>query len=549
MTSIKLKELPFLIFFILIQFIPFEIFGAEYYISPNGNDAKSGTMAEPWQTIGKANRTLRPGDTVFFREGRYRETIQPEQSGTEDQPIFFSAFQDEVAVIHSRPQGANLSGRNYITIQGLYFEACDYFVRTYPDGCNFCIIRDCNMSQQTGWCGIEIGDGSSRNQILSNRINSGGIEGDCIHIGLDAVGELSGARFNLVSDNECFGAKHGGICCAGDKTSYNIIRNNYIHDIGDNAIATGALTKWVVIEGNRIHNPGIDLDGACGIQIRSENGIVRKNIVTRNAEVTIETDAAAMELQSTEDRPFVRNNKIYHNVIYNFSHGSNVWYGVKLAVYNTEIQFGPNVFKNNIFYKNGTGSGGGFQIGYARQVSDLPIDEFAGNLLSSGSVGSDVIYFFEFGKLALSVHESNQRYPAVFKDSNFDALPQFLNESQFNFNLRAESPCIDAGEFLTTCLNSGVGYEITVEDAGCFCDGWGIVEGDEIKVGYNVSGRIRRIDYENNKITVNKLVSWQTGDPVSLAYKGKAPEAGAFEFDGADRVAPTAPTGVKVRVP
>ncbi len=547
-----LKEPSFiLILTFIVRFIvlPCDNFAVDYYVAPNGDDRNPGTRMQPWQTIGKANDSVRPGDVVYLRAGRYQETIQPVRNGIEDQPVVFSSYQDEVAVIHSRPQGVNLSGRKYITIQNVHFESCDYFVRSYPDGCNFCIIRNCDMRQQRGWCGIEIGDGSSFNQVLSNKINSGGVEGDCIHIGLDAVGEKFGATFNLVANNECSGALHGGICCAGDKTRFNIIKNNYIYEIGDNAIATGALTKWVIIEGNRIHNPGTDADGACGIQLRSENGIVRKNILTRDVDVTIDSDAAAMELQSTDDRPYVRHNKIYHNVIYGFSQGSNVWYGVKLAVYNTTVQFGPNVFKNNIFFKNGTGSGSGYQVAFTRQIDDMPIDEFAGNLISTGREEGEVIYFFEYGKQSLTVQDAIQSYPTIFSASNFDALPKFNSEALFNFSLQEESPCVDAGEFLTTCVNSGVGYEVIVEDAGYFSDGWGITAGDAVKIGGNTPATIRRIDYAMNKITVNSLVSWQTGDPVSLDFAGKAPDVGAFEYNGADSVAPAAPTGVIVRLP
>ncbi|MFZ5518007.1 MAG: hypothetical protein ACOY90_15280 [Candidatus Zhuqueibacterota bacterium] len=548
MTSFTEKRISTMILLFLMV-VSQNSFAEIYFVAPDGNDQNPGAQALPWQTVGKANETVQPGDIVYLREGRYRETIQPGRSGAENQPIIFRGFESEIAVIHSRPQGVNLSGLDYIVIQGLYFEACDYFVRSYPGGCNHCIIRDNTMNQQTGWCGIEIGDRSSFNQVLRNRIHSEGIEGDCIHIGLDEVGETTGAWYNIVAGNECSGALHGGICCAGDKSRFNIIQENYIHDIGDNAIATGALTQWVLIEGNRIHNPGADADGACGIQLRSEHGIVRRNILTRNIDVTISNDAAALELQSTVDRPYVRSNKIYHNVFYNFSQGANSWYGVKLAVYNQAVQFGPNVFKNNIIFRNGAGPGGGYQIAYTRQVQTMPVDQFSGNLVSSGSVGADVVYFFEFSQLALSLQEAIQAYPPIFTESNFDANPQFRNESEYNFALTPESPCIDAGAFLTECVDSGVGYELHVEDAGYFTDGWGVMRGDEVNVGFNPPVAILHIDYENSRIAVNALISWQVGDPVSLKYSGRSPDMGAFEFDGTDHSAPETPTGVKVQSP
>ena len=540
----------------ILMTIHFLIFGAlgvyatEYYISPDGKDSNVGTLTFPWRSIQRANESLRPGDTVYLREGYYTETIRPTNSGTPANSITYSGYQSEKAVIYSRPEGAQLTGKQYITIKKLHFETCHYFIRSYPDGFDHCIIEDCIMEDQTGWCGIEIGDGSTYNRVRRNYVDSNFIEGDCIHIGKDEVGEQWGAQYNIVEGNEVMHAKHGGITCAGDKTRFNIIRNNYVHDIGDNCLATGALVAWVLIEGNRIHNPGIDADGASGIQIRSEYTIVRRNIMTHNADIDIDLDAAGIVFQATNERPYVRYNKTYSNVIYNFDQPTTPWHGIKLAVYTSIAPFGPNIFKNNIIYKNGINNSLGFQVFYSRVVQNSPSDEFHSNLIRASNDNEQVIYFFEYSNQRLMLDQAEQAYPYIFKDTNIDMDPMFVNEAGNNFELQAGSPCIDGGSFLTRTTTSGNGYQIFVEDAQYFCDGWFITDGDIIRVGSNEPVQILNIDYNSNIIEIDRDISWEINDGVSLNFYGSAPDIGAFEYYiPPDYSAPAPPSNIIILNP
>jgi hypothetical protein len=522
----------------------------DYYIAPYGNDKNLGTYNYPWRTITKANLQLQPGDVVYIRQGYYRETIEPAQSGTDGLPIIYSGYQNETAVIHSRPTGVYLSGKKFIIIQKLHFENCNYFIRSYPNGFDFCEIKDCVMKNQSGWCGVEIGDGCSHNKVVNNIIASGEIEGDCLHIGKDDFGEEWGAQFNMVEGNECSGALHGGICCTGDKTRFNIIRNNYVHHIGDNAIATGAKAEWTIIEGNRIYNPGTDRDGASAMQIRTENTIIRFNVMYRDINQDIDNGAAALVLQSTNEFPFVRNNKIYHNVIYNFGQANTQWHGIQLAAFNTETEFGPNTFKNNIIYKNGMGAQEGYQVAFTRSVKSMPVDFFEGNLICKDKANDPVIYFFEFNRATLSLKQAKQSYPAIFQTTNIDVSPKFADEINYNFHLQTSSPCIDAGSFLTRTLNSGTGKEIRLEDASYFCDGWNISKGDVIKIGSADPMTIVKVNYSTHVVTIAQSITWQIDDPVSLHYVGTAPDIGAFEFaTQRNASAPIPPQNVKLQLP
>lgn len=60
--------------------------------NPAADDAKPGTAAEPWDTIGAAMRKLRPGETGCVAAGTYLELgLAPTNSGTAAQPIALRA--------------------------------------------------------------------------------------------------------------------------------------------------------------------------------------------------------------------------------------------------------------------------------------------------------------------------------------------------------------------------------------------------------------------------------------------------------------------------
>src|SRR6187431_1651582 len=55
---------------------------AEFHVSPNGNDAAAGSVAQPFKTISAAALKAMPGDSVTVHAGTYRERINPPRGGT-----------------------------------------------------------------------------------------------------------------------------------------------------------------------------------------------------------------------------------------------------------------------------------------------------------------------------------------------------------------------------------------------------------------------------------------------------------------------------------
>ncbi len=101
----------------------------DIYVSPSGDDVGDGTIAHPYQTLGKAISEIRPGETIWLREGTYR----PQESdimgsalrglyacvymlnanGSEFRPLTISAFANEKVVIdlsNVKPENKRVSG-------------------------------------------------------------------------------------------------------------------------------------------------------------------------------------------------------------------------------------------------------------------------------------------------------------------------------------------------------------------------------------------------------------------------------------------------------
>ena len=133
--------------------------------------------------------------------------------------------------------------------------------------------------------------------------------------------------------------------------------------------------------------------------------------------------------------------------------------------------------------------------------------------------------------------------------SSIEADPAFVNvplypagfDPAWNFGLSASSPAIDAGVAVTSTPSAGVNTtSLPVDDAYFFCDGFGIVEGDDIRIGGGAAVRISSIDYARNIVTLREPRTWAAGAGVHLAYNGNGPDIGAFE-SGGTVPPPTAP--------
>jgi hypothetical protein len=110
-----------------------------------------------------------------------------------------------------------------------------------------------------------------------------------------------------------------------------------------------------------------------------------------------------------------------------------------------------------------------------------------------------------------------------------DFNPLFVDAAGDDFHLQAGSPCIDAGGPLTTTPTAGSGTVVPVDDALYFTDGYGLIDGDVIRVG-GERVIVLDVDYDNNLLTVDRSISWSAGGSVYTDYAGAGPDLGAYEY-------------------
>ena len=111
------------------------------------------------------------------------------------------------------------------------------------------------------------------------------------------------------------------------------------------------------------------------------------------------------------------------------------------------------------------------------------------------------------------------------------ADPVFVSQITSDFQLAPESPCIDAGTFLTSTCATGTGVSVPVCDARYFSDGMGLIPGDRVRVADQDSLEVVAVDYVSNVLMLDRIISWNSGDGVSYPHLGSAPDMGAHEFD------------------
>ncbi len=294
----------------LVLLLPATSHAADYYVDgeslggPCSDTSPGDSMAAPWCTIGQANATLRPGDTVHIREAQYNEVISPSVSGEPGQEIVYVAFTGETPTIGGRPDETcvvNIRSDHIVVdslrIQHTYPEAFDgeRFLLVCIHGSEYNTIRnstilgmsedveadfaarvrlggiqiaqgrhnliDNNTIRNISFIGIHTGLGSQLNVIRDNVISN--VLQDCVHIGGRGEPEMLGlliennliegsTRSDGVQANGCVGVPASSDPIAGACLGGVVVRNNILRNHAENAIDLKGTYNWV-IEGNIIY--------------------------------------------------------------------------------------------------------------------------------------------------------------------------------------------------------------------------------------------------------------------------------------------------------
>ena len=535
-STLHTLELAWLLLLSVFAIAP-QAWAADYYVDqshPNASDQNAGTIDEPWRTITKANQSLVAGDTVYIKAGTYTSYIAPNSSGNSSNRITYRNYGTDVVTISGTNYAVYLSGRSYITVQGINATNLPNFLYII-NGSSHNIIAYSKFDQQNppDWDASVINGNSQYNWIHHSQFSKGGQctsggsdDGSVLDIGNEGS-STDLTRYNLIEDSVFF---HGGHHVMGLHAGYNTIRNNYFHNEawsrsrGNRTLylnGRDAVTGHNVIEGNRFGYSArpCDADTVGNVAMSTPYNIFRFNKVYHS-------NAYALGTYSYSGYSNATANKIYNNTFFNS--GYNILSSYAGGSEDTAITFQHssntgNALKNNLYYAN-------HQV-YTGTSNQTFSNEFNGDTQGN----------------PLFVNASTTP-PADASDSS---LP--------NLDLQSGSPAIDSGGALTTVAvaDSGSGTSLLVADSGYFQDGTlapaGTVQADWIAVG-TITNVVQITSIAGNTITVANSIARNDNDPVWLYKKsdgvqvlrGPAPDAGAYEFLAGNASVPAPPTNLTI---
>lgn len=506
-----------------------------WYVSPDGDDSGAGTADQPWATIAQANARVQPGDVVVLQPGDYRDTIRPRVNGRSD----------EVRVTYRGPSSARITGadvgfdltdRAFITISGLTVEHVGNF--GMMNGATSCIIQDCRFTGARGYPGIQMGVGErAASHNVVRRCRMADVRGDGIQLRFLA-------DHNLIEDNEIRFCDHSCIVLRGHgpgtgrNPSHNVVRRNRLSGRWHTTMNLDVNAEHNLIEWNTIS--GADASGP-GLQLSACHSIVRRNIIVGNYSMSYESHGALAVWAGWESRkeeicPAI-GNRIYHNVVALNRHA-----GLSAIYWDCPgCELRDNHYVNNIVYDNSRYRDSHSFYRKRDEVGNVQLqltntqhmrgELYDHNLIYSAAPfppgAADPVVLWDGMVMTLVEAESHS---SGFLRSNVSADPEFADALWDDFRLRADSPCIDAGRHLTTTAAGGSGSRIRVVDSGYFCDGFGIVDGDEIMVAGAGTARVTDTP-DSHTLVLDRELTWPAGAGVSLVYTGEAPDMGVFESE------------------
>ena len=492
---------------------------AQYYLSPDGNDAAAGSHEAPWQTLRKASEAAEAGDTVILLPGEYEGQLRPVNRGTAEKPIVFRAEPRMGARLIGAEGAVSivLEDVEHVRVEGL-------LVRPKAPRSGWMIIRnsanvvidDCHMADSTG--PMTHVDNCEDIRILNSVFHR--------HTGGINMFRVSGLTRLVFEGNAISRAGHCPLQFFPPNTNQHlVIRGNVFHS------AWGRNFEFfhdrdVLFENNIItHAFNSGWSASSHAKLNFTRGIVRFNRVFRNVGGPVSLSPWA------RDDGYLDTMRLYHNVF-----DDNAHHGITVASSHKNTR--DLLLVNNIFSRND-------RHGVHRQLSlrggspeQLRLEN---NVLAGKELDRTVLR--DYGDtLPLDRLQSPQirEEHGTRYQGNLGVAPGYADPDQYNHALRADSPLADAGRFLTAAREDGTGRLLPVEDAAFFYDGFGIEgeQGDVIAVGTaRQRARVVAVDHQANTLRIDRELAWQAGEPVSLPWSGDAPDIGGYEHGEGGRVA------------
>ncbi len=542
----------------LVFFVSF-VSATNYYVSPAGSASwASCTNINTPCSLSTANTNAVAEDVVYFRTGTYTTSLNPAHSGVSGNPITFAAYNGENAYLENGNYAIDLrNGQDYLIIDGFKSDNAKQY-ELFAQNSTHVELKNChfsvNMPGATAWFSVDIDAGCSYWSIHNNKfdviqrptglLNESG--GSLLGIG----GSANPAHHNYIYNNIFIdGMNHDFFALS--YSDYNVVENNTFYntgtwvctsDPGTCAVGPGETMQIEkgadhnVIENNVYHETSRNFGDShmVGIhQLNSKYNIYRGNI-------GYDYDGWGIDIYTGPNYGYADTdyNRIYSNTYYNMmssTYYSNDGHGViRLYDYQSNQYLKHTKVVNNVVSTSGKRA---FEANEIYSGMLLPYsNEFFGNWLYYIAQSTEVRrYTPNDSTQYYTISQAQTNFPSEFHDNSPNDLidPKLTNPASGDMRLQSSSPCIDAGQWLTTITSAtGSGTSFVVADPYFFFDGYGIsgVSGDTIKTQNGQKTTIQSINYNTKTITVSPAINIVNGEGLSLDYSGSKPDIGAIEY-------------------
>jgi len=382
-----------------------------YYVSPNGNDAKDGkSLANAFATIQKGHDVSMAGDTIFVADGTYKEEVKITRSGNSTSDIMYKSINKFGAKVLNTWYNCFTVKASYITIDGFELIAPS----TYGSG-----------------VGAMPTDAPVRfNHHITIRNNK------CHDSGQGGIGAQD-CDYITIENNICYKNSWimpycgSGISIYGRSTFdtepgfHYIVRGNICY-LNDNGPATN------LTDGN-----GIIIDDLRNTQTENHHGLAQSLTYTTQA-VLVENNLCyanggkGIHL-AWSNNVTIRNNTVYGNCT-RADQANSTWNGDLslaftsncIAINNICVSTVPNYNAHGIFAGSTSGIGASSKLSFYNNIAYCTFDS---TLLAVYSEGVSISF-------------------AGNNDNKTATNPMLIDPANSNtpdFHLKSESPAINSG--------------------------------------------------------------------------------------------------------
>lgn len=355
---------------------------ANLFVSPDGDDANSGSESAPLRTVGRAAELVGAGDTVLVRAGTYLEDVTFARSGTASSPITFVGEAGAKLVTDRSQDDASVWIRaDYVVFRGFDVEG-NIHVRGHYNVVEDNYVHD---SYQKGGIHLSASERNAAdctfNIVRRNRIYK------TVGTGLYLEGQN-----HLVEQNEVWRivdhAPDGSNQTDADGMrffgSHHLVRGNYLHDIWQTDMAGAPhidmMQTWeeahdIVFDGNVMHNPNPSgSNRILMLERKADAGPVANLAWVNNIFIFSDDSSAFMNFNRKDGQPEITNMVIANNVFYSPNQVE------KAASFNNITGV---TFKNNMVLN--TGKNGNPYVAFKESTGTSGID--CSNNLTFNTVG------------------------------------------------------------------------------------------------------------------------------------------------------------------